>query len=588
MWKLLRYIKDFKKECICGPLFKLLEALMDLIVPVVMSYMIDTGIGKNNTGVIARAGILLFILAAVGLGFSITAQYFAAKAATGFTKIVRSELFKHIQKLSVSQLGAVGPSTLITRMTSDMNQVQTGVNWALRLFLRSPFIIVGSVIMAFTINVRMALIFVVMIPLLAVVVFSVMLGTAPMYRNVQNKLDDVTLHTEENLQGVRVIRAFGKERPEMEKYMADTQELFRRQTRAGLISAIMNPVTYLILNFALLAVLHFGSISLNAGGITQGGIIALINYMTQILTELIKMADIIIICSKAVSCGDRIQAVFDIKPEFSTESPRKNNQLPADSSQSTGTSGDKKEKSPVLSFKNVNFRYKGAREDSLSDISFDMKKGSTLGIIGSTGSGKSTLAGLIPRFADVTGGKVLFKGTDVRDMDIRKLRKTISIVLQKSVLFTGTVRSNLEFACENAEEEDMISALRASESLDFIMQKPDGIDTRVSEGGKNFSGGQRQRLAIARGLVKKPELLVLDDSFSALDFKTDAALRHNLKELSDKMSVIIITQRVSTIADCDMILVLDDGRQAGLGTHEELLETCDEYRSIYESQQKNV
>ncbi|MCR5586855.1 MAG: ABC transporter ATP-binding protein/permease [Lachnospiraceae bacterium] len=577
MKKLLVYIKEYKKECILGPLFKLLEACFDLIVPLVMAKMIDEGVLGDNNSIIIKMGIILFVLALVGLTCSITAQYFAAKAAIGFVSNIRESLFKHIQKLSVSQINSLGSSTLLTRMTSDINQLQSGTNMALRLFLRSPFIVAGAVILSYTISIKEGFLFSGMIVLLAIVIFSIMLITMPLYKKIQSSLDEVTLNSEENLSGIRVIRAFNRQDDEIEKFVGNNDKLSRLQIHTGRISSLMNPLTYLILNLTLVLVIWVAAKQLNIGLLHAGAIIALINYMTQILTELIKLADTIILSTKAISCGERIQAVFDVVPEFYPED--EDNKVKA-------SNGDFDYKEPLVEFNDVTFKYKSAKEPSLENINLKLYKGQTIGVIGSTGSGKSTLVNLIPRFYDATDGEIIYKNKNVKEYDISELRKLMSPVLQKSVLLSGTIRENLCVSKPDATEDDIIYALKASQSYDFVMQKQNGIDYKISEGAKNLSGGQKQRIAIARGLIKEPEILIFDDSFSALDFKTDLSVRRAIKELTFDPLTIIVSQRVSTVSDCDEILVMDDGQIVGRGKHEELLKNCEVYKSIYESQIK--
>ncbi len=569
MKKLFVYLKNYKLECVLGPLFKLLEALFDLFVPLVMAKMIDEGVSGEAGSVIFKMGALLVLLAVIGLTCSITAQYFAAKAATGFSKELRSALFKHIQKLSVSQIGETGSSTLITRLTSDLNQLQAGINMALRLFLRSPFIVIGAVILSFTIDIKEGFIFAVMIPLLSIVIFSIMLITMPLYKKVQASLDKLTRRTEENIAGIRVIRAFNKEDDAVRDFKEDNNLLKKVQMKVGSIAASMNPLTYLILNAALLFVVWFGGVQVEIGGLKTGQLIALINYMTQILTELIKLADTIILTTKAVACGDRLQSILDTVPEFDIE---------------TGVDTIKTDYEHLLIFDNVSYTYPGASEEAVSDISFTLDMGETIGIIGSTGSGKSTLVHMIPRFMDTSGGSIIYKGINIKDYKISTLRGYMSIVLQRVSLLSGSIRDNLKVSASSASDEEIIYALKISESYEFVSQKKGGISFKLTENAKNLSGGQKQRLNIARGIVRKPELLILDDCFSALDYKTDAAVRKNLKSMGYPHASIIVSQRVSTILDCDRIIVMDDGHIAGEGSHEELLKTCDVYRDICESQ----
>lgn len=565
MKKLLVYLKDYIKESILGPLFKLLEALFELFVPLVIAAIIDTGIENGDTGYIIKMCLVLVLLGFVGLAFSITAQYFAAKASVGFVSKIRHVLFGHIQSLSYSELDQIGTSTLITRMTSDMNQVQNGMNLALRLLLRSPFVVFGAMIMAFTIDVPSAMIFVYVTVVLLIVVFGIMLGSIPLYKKVQQKLDAVMTVTRENLTGVRVIRAFCKEDEETDDFITKNNELTASQKFVGKISALMNPVTYVIINLAIIWLIHTGAVRVEAGILTQGAVVALYNYMSQILVELIKLANLIINITKSIACGNRIQAVLDIKPDLESGS----------SSCNEGS----------VEFDHVNLRYKNAGADSLSDITFTAAKGETIGIIGGTGSGKSSLVNLIPRFYDAASGEVKVGGVNVKDMDVEQLREKIGVVPQKAVLFHGTIRENMQWGVTNASDDEIMEAIEAAQGLDVIKAKG-GLDCEIEQGGKNLSGGQRQRLTIARALVKKPEILILDDSASALDFATDAALRKSLRELDYHPTVFIVSQRTSSIQHADRIIVLDDGTAVGIGTHDELMKSCSVYQEIYNSQFK--
>ena len=565
MKKLLVYLKDYIRESILGPLFKLLEALFELFVPLVIAAIIDTGIENGDTGYIIKMCLILVLLGFVGLAFSITAQYFAAKASVGFVSKIRHVLFGHIQSLSYSELDQIGTSTLITRMTSDMNQVQNGMNLALRLLLRSPFVVFGAMIMAFTIDVPSAMIFVNVTIVLLIVVFGIMLGSIPLYKKVQQKLDAVMTVTRENLTGVRVIRAFCKEDEETDDFINKNNELTASQKFVGKISALMNPVTYVIINLAIIWLIHTGAVSVNEGILTQGAVVALYNYMSQILVELIKLANLIINITKSIACGNRIQAVLDIKPDL-------------ESGNSSCNEGS-------VEFDHVNLRYKNAGADSLSDITFTAAKGETIGIIGGTGSGKSSLVNLIPRFYDAASGEVKVGGVNVKDMDVEQLREKIGVVPQKAVLFHGTIRENMQWGVTNASDDEIMEAIEAAQGLDVIKAKG-GLDCEIEQGGKNLSGGQRQRLTIARALVKKPEILILDDSASALDFATDAALRKSLRELDYHPTVFIVSQRTSSIQHADRIIVLDDGAAVGIGTHDELMKSCSVYQEIYNSQFK--
>jgi len=568
--KLLKYLKDYKLESILGPLFKMLEASFELFVPLVMAKIIDIGIKNSDTGYILKMGGVLILLGVVGLTCSLTAQYFSARAAVGFGTALRNDLFKHINTFSYSEIDTVGTATLVTRMTSDANQVQNGVNMVLRLFLRSPFIVFGAMVMAFTIDVKSALIFVVAIPLLSVVVFGILIISMPLYKKVQRQLDRVLLTTRENLLGARVVRAFNRQQDECRKFDEENGLLVQFQVFVGKISALMNPVTYIIINGAIIVLIWTGSWQVENGIITQGEVVALVNYMSQILVELVKLANLIIIISKSLASANRISSVFDIPGGLA----EKNRGGTVDSG-----SGQTK-----VEFQNLGFVYAGAKEESLEGISFTAEKGQTIGIIGGTGSGKSTLVNMIPRFYDATTGAVLVDGVDVKEYSFEQLRDKIGIVPQKAVLFKGTIRDNIRWGKKDATDEEIYEALRTAQAAAFVEEKNEGLDLPILQGGKNLSGGQKQRLTIARALVKRPEILILDDSASALDFATDAALRKAIRENTKDMTVFIVSQRASSIRNADRILVLDDGRLAGSGTHRELLKTCDVYREICLSQ----
>lgn len=571
MRKLLRFLKDYKKESILSPLFKLLEASFELFVPLVMAAIIDTGIGNKDGGFILKMCGILILLALVGLTCSITAQYFAAKAAVGFATKVRHALFDHIQKLSYTEMDTAGTDTMITRMTSDINQAQSGVNMVLRLFLRSPFIVFGAMIMAFTIDVKAALIFVVTIPVLSVVVFGIMIITIPLFRRVQASLDKVLGVTRENLTGSRVIRAFNKEQEEIADFDESNERLTDVQLFVGKISALMNPLTYIIINVALVILIWTGAIQVNIGKISQGEVVALVNYMSQILVELVKLANLIITVTKAIACGNRVQSIFEME-----------------TSMVDGNGSKKEDTGYTVEFRNVSMRYKGAGADTLTGIDFKAKPGDTIGIIGGTGSGKSSVVNLIPRFYDVTEGQVMVDGMDVREYKITDLRDKIGIVPQKAVLFAGTVRSNLAWGKEDATEEEMQQALSVAQAAEVVDKKDGKLDAEVEQGGKNFSGGQKQRLTIARALVKRPEILIMDDSSSALDYATDAKLRQAIHNMPSRPTVFIVSQRAASIMYADKIIVLDDGTVAGTGTHEELLKDCSVYQEIYYSQFKRT
>ena len=569
MKRILRYLTgNYLKETVLSPLFKCIEAVLELFVPIVVAEIIDKGIGSGDSGYVIKMCLLLVGLALAGLAFSITAQYFAAKAAAGFAKQTGNALFRHIQSFSYSDIDEAGTSTLIKRLTSDLSQVQTGVNMTLRLLLRSPFVVFGAVIMAFTIDVKCALIFAVLIPVLSVIVFAVMLSTTPMYTKVRAMLDKLLRRTRENLSGVRVMRAFRMEDRQTEDFREENDILTKAQEKVGRISALMNPLTFAAVNIAIILLIHQGYIGIHSYGLSQGAVVALYNYMSQILVELIKLAGLIITITKAIACGERIGAVLE-SGEGMTE----------------GDTAQGIEGSPAVEFKNVGFRYKNAAENSLSDISFTAEKGSVIGIIGGTGSGKSTLVSLIPRFYDASEGEVLIDGVNVKDRRLSSLRSGIGVVPQRAVLFKGTVRSNMLWGDPEASDSDIKAALETAQALDVVMSKEGGLDAEVEQGGRNFSGGQLQRLTIARALTSKPSVLILDDSASALDLATDAKLRSALKELKD-MTVFIVSQRTSSIMHADKIIVLDDGRAVGIGTHEELMSGCEIYREIYNSQFK--
>ncbi len=569
MRELLRFLKDYRKESVLAPLFKLLEASFELFVPLVMAKMIDDGIVSRDYGIIAGMGAVLVLLAAIGLAASLTAQYFAAKAAVGFSARLKQELFHHIQTLSFSDMDQVGTSTMITRMTSDANQVQSGVNLVLRLFMRSPFIVVGAMIMAFTIDVKAALVFVVAIPLLCLVVFGVMLASIPLYKKVQAALDQILGRTRENLTGARVLRAFNKQEEENRQFTGENEILYHVQMVVGRIAALMNPITYIIINVAVIVLIWIGAIQVDGGLLTQGEVVALVNYMSQILVELVKLANLIVTVNKAVACGNRIQEIFERKPGL-TE--------PEETKQEDPAAGE------TVVFDHVGLAYPGTSENALTDITFSVKKGDTVGVIGGTGSGKTSLVHLIPRFYDITEGNLRIDGQDVAGYPLQRLRSKVGIVLQKSVLFQGTIRSNLLWGKPDATEEEMWKALRIAQAEEVVKKKKAGLDEPVEQEGRNFSGGQRQRLAIARALVRQPEILILDDSASALDYATDAALRRAIREELTDMTVFIVSQRAASVRNADQIVVLEDGEMAGLGNHQELMAACGVYREIYESQ----
>ena len=567
-------------------MFKLLEASFELLVPLVMAAIIDKGIGNADRGYIGRMCFVMIMLGVVGLVCSITAQYFAAKAAVGFAAKMKHALFAHIQSLSFTEMDTVGTSTLITRMTSDSNQVQNGVNMVLRLFLRSPFIVFGAMVMAFTIDVKAALVFVVTIPLLSVVVFGIMMLTMPLYKKVQGGLDRVLGITRENLTGVRVLRAFNKEENEIDRFETSNNTLTSMQKHVGKISALMNPVTYVIINGAIIVLVWTGAWRVENGIITQGAVVALVNYMSQILVELIKLANLIITITKAIACGNRIQSIFEIESSMKDGNGcQDDGHRDSVSGQDTGAVGKKAlDRLPSVEFDHVCLTYKNAGAESLTDVSFKAYRGETIGIIGGTGSGKSSLVNLIPRFYDATKGQVLVSGKNVKDYSLEELRRKVGMVLQKAVLFKGTIRENLRWGKEDATEEELLRALDISQAREFVDTKDGGLDAPVAQGGKKLSGGQKQRLTIARALVRNPEILILDDSASALDFATDARLRKAIKEMEDGPTVFIVSQRASSIRYADQIIVMDDGEVAGIGTHEELLENCPAYQEIYYSQ----
>ena len=573
MKRLMTYLKDYKKESILAPLFKLLEAFFELLVPLVMANIIDYGISNQNMGYIGKMGLLLLLLGVVGLASSITAQFFAAKAAVGFSTKLRQALFNHIEDLSFTDIDKAGTSTMITRMTSDVNQVQSGINMTLRLFLRSPIIVFGAMIMAFTIDVKCALIFVVAIPLLSVVVFGIILSTIPMYKKVQSKLDQVLGITRENLTGVRVIRAFHQEAKEAERFRENNEALSAMQIFVGKISACMNPVTYIIVNGAIIALIYTGAVQVNIGNLSQGEVVAIINYMNQILVELVKLANLIVTMTKALACAERVASVFDIGADAAYVGAQ--DQKLADKVDQSA---------PFLDFKHVSLTYQGAGAPTLQDMNFTVNRGDTVGIIGGTGSGKTSLVNLIPGFYPATEGEILLEGRDIRTMSDEELRGRIGVVPQKAVLFKGTIRSNLQWGKPDATEEEMWKALELAQASEVVDGKPGKLDATVAQNGKNFSGGQRQRLTIARALVRNPEILILDDSASALDYATDAKLRAAIRTLEDKTTTFIVSQRASTIRHADKIIVLDDGEIAGMGTHDELLKDCTVYQEIYYSQ----
>ncbi len=592
MKKLLRYLKDYKKECVFAPLFKMLEATFELFVPLVMAAIIDTGIARSDTSYIIKMSIVLIVLGLIGLTCSITAQYFSAKAAVGFSTKVRHALFAHIESLSFSEMDKIGTSTLITRMTSDINQAQSGVNMVLRLFLRSPFIVIGAMVMAFTVDAKAAMTFVVTIPLLCIVVFGIMLLCIPLYKKVQAGLDGVLSITRENLTGMRVIRAFAKEEEELAHFNEANEGLTKLQMFVAKISALMNPVTYVIINGATVVLIYVGALRVDSGILTQGEVVALVNYMSQILVELIKLANLIITITKAIACGNRIQSVFEMKPSFGRDDFIGAEQQSSDQMAEI-SAGKKKEYEQkvagdhgpyILEFDHVGLTYRDAKEESLTDINLKVKPGETIGIIGGTGSGKSSLVHMIPRFYDATKGEVLFHGVNVKELPLEALRDKIGMVMQKAVLFQGSIADNLRWGKKDATEEEMWEALTVSQAKEFVEEKEGGLSFKISQGGKNLSGGQRQRMTIARAVVKQPEILILDDSASALDYATDLKLRKAIAGMKHKVTTFIVSQRTSSILEADQILVLDDGQICGHGTHEQLLQTCEVYQEIYASQ----
>lgn len=572
MKKLLIYLKAYRKEACLAPIFKMLEAVFELFVPLVIKGIIDYGIAAEDRAYCLRMGLLLLLLAVIGLAMATTAQWFSARAAAGFAAKIKQVLMEHIQKLSYTELDTIGTSTLITRMTSDVNQVQTGTNLVLRLFMRSPFIVFGSMIMAFTIEFKAAMIFVITIPLLSVVVFGIMLSSIPLYKKVQSQLDRVLGITRENLTGVRVIRAFNKEEEEISHFKTENEQFTRLQTFVGKISALMNPLTFVIVNSAILVLVWTGAWRVEGGILTQGAVVALVNYMSQILVELIKLADLIINITKAVACGNRIQKVLEVEPSMENGSKE--------------CIEEKRTPANAVDFNHVSLTYSGAGAPSLTDIDLHVKTGQTIGIIGGTGSGKTSVVNLIPRFYDATQGNVLVFGKPVKEQDMESLRSQIAVVPQKAVLFAGTIRENMKWGKEDATDEEIMEALTIAQAAEVVQKKEGGLDAFVEQGGKNLSGGQRQRLTIARALVRKPRILILDDSASALDFATDAALRKAIREMKNAPTVFIVSQRTSSIRFADQILVLDDGKSVGVGTHDELLTTCSVYKEIYDSQYK--
>lgn len=599
MKSLLKYLKDYKKESILAPLFKMLEASFELLVPLVMAAVIDKGIEGNNKSYIVSMCFIMILLGLIGFVCSITAQYFAAKAATGFARKLRYEMFSHIQKLSYSKLDTAGTATLITRMTSDVNQVQSGVNMFLRLFLRSPFIVIGAMVMAFYVDVKAAVVFAVAIPVLSLVVFGIIFANIPLYKKVQNGLDKVLLVTRENLNGIRVIRAFNREAEEIEDFDEKNIALTKIQLFAGRISALLNPITYVIINFALVILLYKGAVRVDTGYITQGDVIALISYMSQILIELVKLANLIVTLTKAAACASRIQGVMEIPEGMETEGMETEGERKEGAEKETGEEQDEQgrttessnieetmENDEAVRFDHVGFTYEGAGGEVLTDMDFSVKKGETVGIIGGTGSGKSTLVQLIPRFYDANTGSVYVDGKEVREYEIEELRDKIGMVPQKAALFKGTIRDNILFGRKDATDEMIEEAIDVACAKEFIEAKEGGLSAKVEQGGRNLSGGQKQRLTIARALVRRPKILILDDSCSALDYATDAALRAGIKKLSYHPTVFIVSQRTASIQYADKIIVLDDGEIAGMGNHEELLKTCQVYQEIYDSQYK--
>ncbi len=571
MRKLLFYLKDYKKETTLAPLFKMLEAVFELFVPLLMASIIDIGIKNKDKSYVIQMCLIMILLGIIGLICSITAQYYSAKAAVGFGTKLRQSLFAHIQSLSFTEIDSIGTSTMITRITSDINQVQSGTNMVLRLFLRSPIVVIGATIMSFTIDLKAALIFVITVPILLAVVFLIMKTSIPLYTKVQENLDKVLGITRENLTGIRVIRAFHKEEDEIGQFKEYNKSFTESSEQVGKISALMNPITYVVINAAIIALIWTGAVRIDAGIITQGALIALVNYMSQALIELIRLANLIVIITKSIACGNRVQSIFEISSSMESKSETENIET-------------KDSENIIVSFKNVSLRYKNAGDESLSDISFDVKRGQTIGIIGGTGSGKSSLVNLIPRFYDASKGNVMIEGIDVKEYSLKQLRSKIGVVMQKAALFKGTIRENLSFGKNNASDYELTDALTVSQSKEIIDSKEGGLDFIISQGGKNLSGGQKQRLTIARALIRKPEILILDDSASALDYATDANLSKAIKEMKYKPTVFIVSQRASSIMHADQIIVLEDGRTAGIGTHENLLKTCEVYSEIYYSQ----
>lgn len=566
-----RFLSLYKKECIFAPLFKMLEAAFELLVPLVVAHIIDQGIGNSNVSTIVKMSLFLVVLAMIGLTCSITAQYFAAKAAVGCATGMRHHLFKHIQSLSFTEMDSIGTSTLITRMTSDVNQVQNGVNLVLRLFLRSPFIVFGAMIMAFTIDIKSALIFAAAIPVLVLIVFGSMLITRPLYKKVQSNLDNVLRVTRENLTGVRVIRAFNKQQSEIDDFKNANQELNTLQKYVGKISALMNPMTYVVINAAIIALIWTGGLRVNSGNLTQGEVVALYNYMSQILVELIKLANLIVNITKSLACAGRISNIFEISSSMKD---------------GTKTLDSKENSAPVVEFKNVHLRYKNAGDDSLSGINFKVYKGQTIGIIGGTGSGKTSVVNLITRFYDATEGEVLIDGVNIKDYSVYSLRDKVSIVMQKALLFSGTIRDNIKWGKKDATDSEIMEALDVAQAAEFVQKKDKQLDSYIEQGGKNISGGQKQRLTIARAIIKKPRILILDDSASALDFATDAELRSAIRNMEETPTVFIVSQRAASIMYANQIIVMDDGKTAAIGTHDELLQNCEVYKEIYYSQFK--
>ena len=569
MFRLFRYLKNYKKESVIGPLFKLIEACFELAVPVVMKKIIDVGIVNEDMGYILRMGGIMVLLGVLGLSCSLTAQFFAAKASVGFGTALRTDLMRHINKLSYSEIDSIGSSTLVTRMTADINTAQSGVNILLRLLLRSPFIVIGAVIMAFTFSVKLTLIFLIAAPCLAFVIYRIMSLTIPRYKHIRKTLDRTNLLTSEALSGARVIRAFSRQEDEEREFRKVNEELTVLQLAAGKISALMNPMTYVIVNIAITALIWFGGRAVLVGSISQGDMVALINYMNQILLALLAMAILVTNITKMQASAIRINDVFDVKPSVTDEG---NSEVKADDS------------APAVEFRNVSFAYSGSEEQALSDISFTVNRGETVGIIGGTGSGKSSVINLIPRFYDVSSGQVLVDGTDVKKYPFKQLRHKIGIVPQRAVLFKGTIRDNLKWRDKSASDDEIIKALKLAQAYDFVMEKPSGLDEQIVRDGKNLSGGQRQRLTIARAFIGSPEIVILDDSASALDLATDARLRKAIADETDGITVFIVSQRISSIKNVDKIIVMDDGRVSGIGTHSELFNNCEVYKEICLSQ----